>query len=101
MVSEVLRACQNVLLLAHADDAMIQDLSWDDKSLIDWQNLQNLPECDPDSDLTALVPACGRLLGWQAEGQTAEQRGDRVTAMLYCVRPDFVEGRSLRFMSDR
>jgi hypothetical protein len=74
------------------------ELAWEARSLADWQDSQNL-ESDPDSDLSDLIPKVSRLLGWLAEGRTAEQRGDRVTAMLFVVRPDFIEGRSLKFMS--
>jgi hypothetical protein len=76
------------------------ELSWENRSLADWQDSQKRIESDPDSDLSDLVPKVSRLLGWLAEGGTAEQRGDRVTAMLFCIRPDFVEGRSLKFMSN-
>jgi hypothetical protein len=68
------------------------ELSWEARSLADWQDSQNRIESDPDSDLTDLVPKVSRLLGWLAEGGTAEQRGDRVTAMLFVVRPDFHRG---------
>jgi hypothetical protein len=40
-----------------------------------WRDVQNRPESDPDSDLTALVPPLARLLGWLAEGKSSEQRG--------------------------
>jgi hypothetical protein len=49
-----------------------------------WRDLQDRPEFDSDSDLTALVPALARLLGWLAEGKTSEQRGMRVTGDALC-----------------
>jgi hypothetical protein len=54
---------------------------------------------DPDSDITDLVPALARLLGWLSEGEKCEQKGMRVVAMLYVVRPDFLKEKSLGRMS--
>jgi hypothetical protein len=64
-----------------------------------YRDLQNQPECDSDSDLTDLVPALGRLLGWLNEGEKCEQKGMRVVAMLIVVRPDFIQQKSLSEMS--
>jgi hypothetical protein len=64
-----------------------------------WRDVQNQTDIDPDSDLTDLVPALGRLLGWLAEGDTCERRGMRVLAVLVVVRPDFIEEKSLGQMS--
>jgi hypothetical protein len=48
------------------------------------------------SDLT---PALSRLLGWLNDGEQCEQKGLRVVAMIVCVRPDFVDPKSLGRMS--
>jgi hypothetical protein len=65
----------------------------------EFRDLQNQAEIDPDSDLTDLVPALSRLLGWLNEGERCEQKGMRVVAMLVCVRPDFIQEKSLGQMS--
>jgi hypothetical protein len=64
-----------------------------------WQNGHNLEDIDPDSDLTDLVPALSRLLGWLCEPETCERRGMRLTALAECVRPDLNGGKSLAQLS--
>ena len=74
------------------------------QSRIDLQNykdLQNRSESDQDSRLASLVPALSRLLGWLNDGKTCDQIGMRFTAMLLCVRPDFIEAESLKRMSPK
>jgi len=79
---------------------MISDIGVEAQlAMQEWRDLQNRPETDPDSDLTDLVPALSRLLGWLNEGDTCERKGMRFVAMLVCVRPDFIEARSLGQMS--
>lgn len=60
-----------------------------------WRDATNQAEIDPDSDLTALVPALSRLLGWLCEPETCERRGMRLTALVQVVRPDLNGGKSL------
>lgn len=62
-----------------------------------WRDSQ--AEIDPDSDLTDMIPAMSRFLGWLNQGEDCEQKGMRVVAMLVVVRPDFIETKSLRLMS--
>jgi hypothetical protein len=50
-------------------------------------------------DYSDLIPALSRVLGWLNEGDQCEQKGMRVVAMLFVVRPDFIEQRSLGKMS--
>lgn len=72
----------------------------DQLALSEWRGAMHQAfDDDPDSDLTDLVPALSRLLGWLSEPETCERRGMRVTAMNECVRPDFNQGRSLGRMS--
>jgi hypothetical protein len=71
----------------------------DRQSMESWRDVQNRPESDPDSDLTDLVPALSRLLGWLCEPENCERRGMRVTALVQVVRPDLNGGRSLGQMS--
>ena len=66
--------------------------------LENWRDSENRSESDQDSRLSNLIPPLGRLLGWLNEGKTCEQKGMRFTAMLVCVRPDFIEEQSLKFM---
>jgi hypothetical protein len=66
--------------------------------LENWKNSENRFESDQDSRLTSLVPALSRLLGWLNEGKTCDQIGMRFTAMLVCIRPDFIEPESLKRM---
>jgi hypothetical protein len=61
----------------------------------EWRDAQNRAEIDPDSDLTALMPAISRFVGWLCEPETVERRGLRVCALEECVRPDLNSGRSL------
>jgi hypothetical protein len=70
------------------------ELLWDARSLADWKAMQNQAENDPDSNLTDLIPALGRLLGWLNEGEKCEQKDMRVVAMPVCVRPDFIQEKS-------
>ena len=67
--------------------------------LQNWKDAENRPEADPDSRLTNLVPALSRVLGWLNDGKSCEQAGMRVKAMLFVVRPDFLDGRSLGRLS--
>lgn len=77
------------------------EILWENHSLASWQATQNQPEpeSDPDSDISALVPACARLLAWLTQPETCERRGMRVTAMAEVIRPDLNGGRSLGQMS--
>jgi hypothetical protein len=65
-------------------------------ALQSWRDSQ--AEIDP-AHHSDLIPALSRLLGWLAEGEKCEQKGMRVIALLVCVRPDFMEQKSLRGMS--
>ena len=67
----------------------------------EWRDLQNRPENenDPDSDLTELVPALSRLLGWLSEAATIERLGLRTAVLLNIVRPDLLPKTSLAEMS--
>ena len=69
--------------------------------LQNWKDLENRAESDQDSRLTNPVPALSRLLGWLNDGKTCEKIGMRFTAMLVCVRPDFIEANSLNLMSPK
>jgi hypothetical protein len=48
-----------------------------------------------------MAPVLSRLLGWLNDGATCDQIGMRFTAMLVCIRPDFVEAESLKRMSPK
>jgi hypothetical protein len=79
---------------------MISDLSWDARSLSDWQDSQNRPEPNFEAvDITDLADKLNRVLAWLAEADTAERMGMRTAILLYCVRPDFLPETSLRLMS--
>jgi hypothetical protein len=62
-------------------------LAWS-RSVEAWREATNREEIDPDSDLTDLIPALSRLIGWLNEGKTCEQAGMRVKAFTFVVRPD-------------
>jgi hypothetical protein len=66
-----------------------------------WKESENRFESDQDSRLASLIPPLSRLLGWLNEGKTCEQIGMRFTAMLVCVRPDFIEEQSLKLLSPK
>lgn len=84
----------------HGESAMISDVSVEGQLAIQaWRDATNKDEIDPDSDLANLAPPLGRLLGWLSEGKTCEQAGLRVKAILFVVRPDFLERQSLGRMS--
>lgn len=68
-------------------------------SLLAWRDTTNREEFDSDADITSLIPAIARLIGWLCEPETCERRGMRVTALAEVVRPDFNGGKSLGRMS--
>src|ERR1700730_1643316 len=79
---------------------MISDIGVEAQlALESWRDATNREEIDPDADLTNLIPALSRLLGWLGEGETCERRGMRVTVLLEVGRPDFNHGKSLGQMS--
>jgi hypothetical protein len=67
----------------------------------EWRDLQNQPEneSDPDSDITDLVPALSRVLGWLADASTIERLGLRTAVLLNVIRPDLLPEISLAEMS--
>jgi hypothetical protein len=69
--------------------------------LANWKDSENCFESDQDSRLTSLVPVLSRLLGWLNDAGTCDQIGMRFTAMLVCIRPDFIEEQSLKSMSPK
>jgi hypothetical protein len=73
----------------------------DRQAMENWRDLQNWPENenDPDSDLTDLIPALARLLGWLSEAGTIERLGLRTAVLLNTVRPDLLPKLSLAEMS--
>lgn len=76
---------------------MISDIGVEAQMAIqEWRDSQ--AEIDP-GDYSALAPALSRVLGWLNDGEQCEQKGMRVVAMLFVVRPDFIEEKSLRRMS--
>lgn len=44
---------------------------------------------------TLALEVITHLLIWMSEGTTLEQRGLRATVVLYCIRPDLIEGITL------
>jgi hypothetical protein len=64
-------------------------------ALQSWRDSQ--AEIDP-GDYSDLTPALSRVLGWLNDGEQCEQKGMRVVAMLFVVRPDFIQQESLRRM---
>jgi hypothetical protein len=67
--------------------------------LANWRNSENRLESDHDSALSDLAPAVSRLLGWLNDGKSCDQIGMRVKAMIFVVRPDFLDARSLTRLS--
>jgi hypothetical protein len=64
-----------------------------------WRDATNREEIDPDSDISELVPALARVLGWLADGKTIERLGLRTAVLINIVRPDLLPPTSLAEMS--
>ena len=65
-----------------------------------WRDLQHRPnENGSDSDITDLVPALSRLLGWLSEAGTIDRLGLRTAVLLNIVRSDLLPNVSLAEMS--
>jgi hypothetical protein len=64
-----------------------------------WRDETKRKEIDPDSDITNLVPALARVLGWLADAGTIERLGLRAAVLLNVVRPDLLPNTSLSEMS--
>ena len=81
---------------------MISEIDGVQKGQLDvqaWRDAKNQEEIDPDSDLTELVPALSRVLGWLADAKTIERLGLRTAVLLNVVRPDLLPATSLAEMS--
>jgi hypothetical protein len=51
---------------------------------------------DPQQEArTQIVEAMAQLMIWVCEAPSLEDRGLRATVMLFCVRPDLIEGATL------
>ncbi len=56
---------------------------------------------DPRLEARALtLEAMCRLLLWQADAPTLEDRGLRTSVALYCIRPDLIDGATLEKIGD-
>jgi hypothetical protein len=72
----------------------------DREALQTWRDTTNRPdELDPDSDITDLVPALSRVLGWLSDAKTIERLGLRTAVLLSVVRPDLLPETSLAELS--
>jgi len=69
-------------------------------ALQSWRDTTNRPEeLDPDSDITDLVPALSRVLGWLSDAKTIERLGLRTAVLISIVRPDLLPETSLSELS--